>query len=212
MPGKSGIDALMTLDEKRRPVVIFVTAHDRYALSALKAHAAEFLLKPFRDDDFYSALHYAKQQALLRKKGKLADQLAEIAPSLSSAESKKEEGLQQFKKDFLARIPVTAKGVTTFISVASIDVIQSADYYANIFSGGKQYLIRQSLSSLERKLDDAQFMRIHRSMIVNLSKVQAFKSLKKGSFEIRLENGKSLKPGRRYIKELKKRLDLLRPR
>ncbi len=143
MPGCDGFDVLELLGRELPPAVIFVTAYDEYALRAFEAGALDYLLKPFDDVRFRRALDRAK------------DKLAHYSPRTKIGE----------------RLAVKTRGELVFLNVADVDWIESVGYYACLHVGGNTHVLRRTLLELERDLDGEQFMRIHRSIIVNLERV-----------------------------------------
>lgn len=160
MPEVSGFELLARLPAAAIPVVVFVTAFDRYALQAFEVHALDYLVKPFSDSRFAAALAQAK--ARVREKSGLGG--PEVAALLAGVRAERE----QRPVDRLL-VPLGQKLVV--VPVADIDWIEAADYYARLHCGSRSYLLREPLERLERKLDASQFFRIHRSAIVQLDRV-----------------------------------------
>jgi two-component system, LytTR family, response regulator len=178
MPECDGFDVLELLGSELPPALIFVTAYDQYALRAFEAGALDYLLKPFDNDRFDRALERAKQ--------KLA------------------RGNTPAKK--LERLAIKSVGQVLFVKVSEIDWIEAADYYACLHVGAKNHLLRRSMAELEQELDPAAFCRIHRSAIVNLSRIRGLRLAEDGEYEVRLEDGTSLRLSQRYRKPLQARL------
>jgi two-component system, LytTR family, response regulator len=178
MPEYDGFDVLEMLGGEAPPAVIFVTAYDQYALKAFEAGALDYLLKPFNNARFARALERAKERIALRKD----------LPA---------------KMD---RLAVKSVGRVSFLTVAEIDWIEAADYYACLHLGPKTHLLRRSMNELETDLDPAIFCRIHRSTIVNLERVRELKFDSDGGYEVVLEDATRLRLSRRYRKNLQSRL------
>jgi two-component system LytT family response regulator len=187
MPECDGFDVLEMLGGDLPPAVVFVTAYDQYALRAFEAGALDYLLKPFDDARF--------ERALARAKEKVSQ------GSGNSAEKKALSGV-------IERIAVKSAGQVVFLEPAEIDWIEAADYYACLHVGQKSHLLRRSMAELEQELDPAVFCRIHRSTIVNLSRVKGLTLSADGEYEVRLEAGVALRLSRRYRKALEARLGL----
>ena len=151
MPKLDGFEVLELLDPAHAPVVIFVTAYDQYAMQAFDAHAVDYLLKPFSADRF--------QRAIERARARLAQPRALPAPALRSAGAR------------APRIVVKDGARVHVIPVARLDYAEAQDDYVALHSEGKVYLKQQPIAALEASLDPAQFVRIHRSTIVNLERV-----------------------------------------
>jgi two-component system, LytTR family, response regulator len=178
MPECDGFDVLELLGGDVPPAIVFVTAHDQYALKAFETGALDYLLKPFDNRRFERALDRARERIANRQR----------TPS---------------KPD---RIVVKNTGSVVFLKVAEIDWIEAADYYACLHTGKKSYLLRRSMTELEQDLDDASFCRIHRSAIVNLDRVRELRFGRDGEYEVLLADGTSLRLSRRYRKALQSRL------
>ena len=180
MPECDGFEVLERLGTALPPAVVFVTAHDQYALRAFEAGALDYLLKPFDDARFDSALKRAKER------------LAERTNSRKAAD----------------RFIIKGTGQVSFVKVSDVDWIEAADYYACLHVGSKTHLLRRSLSELEEELDPQAFCRIHRSTIVNLDRVQSLKLNQEGEYDVLLRPGTVLRLSRRYRKQLQSRLGI----
>jgi two-component system LytT family response regulator len=177
MPECDGFDVIEMLGNDAPPAVIFVTAYDRYALRAFETGALDYLLKPFDNARFELAIARAKQRI----------------------------GGQSGSRR-LERVVVKSAGEICFVKISDIDWIEAADYYACLHVGGKNHLLRRSLSDLEEELDPSQFCRVHRSGIVNLDRVRGLKLHADGEYEVLLENGARVRMSRRYRRELETRM------
>jgi two-component system, LytTR family, response regulator len=178
MPECDGFDVLEMLGPELPAVIVFVTAHDRYALRAFEAGALDYLLKPFDNARFDRALERAKQAI---KRGKDAPRKLE-------------------------RLAIKSVGQIFFVRISEIDWIEAADYYTCLHVGPRTHLLRRSMADLEKELDPKAFCRIHRSAIVNLARVERMEINANGEYGVLLDNGASLRLSRRYSKELQSRL------
>jgi two-component system, LytTR family, response regulator len=178
MPGCDGFDVLEMLGCELPPAVIFVTAYDEYALRAFEAGALDYLLKPFDDARFRRALDRAKVK------------LAHFSPRPKIAE----------------RLAVKTGGELVFLNVADVDWIESVGYYACLHVGGNTHVLRRSLLELERNLDGELFMRIHRSIIVNLERIHKLELQDGGDYEVILRSGDRLRLSRRFRRALLDRM------
>jgi two-component system LytT family response regulator len=175
MPGGNGFEVLSELPPEAMPLIVFVTAYDRYSLQAFEVHAADYLLKPFSDRRFRSALAHAKDRLRQRE----APRVEPAAPMTTD------------------RLAIrTAHGVL-MLAVADIEWIEARGDYARIHSGARTDLVRESLSSLESRLGPTRFVRIHRSAIVNLARVREFKPDQSGAMVAILLNGQRCRLSRR---------------
>ena len=178
MPECGGFDVLELLGNEL-PTIIFVTAYDEYALRAFEAGALDYLLKPFDNARFGRALNRAK------------DRLAHYAPSRPLPAE---------------RLVVKSRGQVLFLNVADIDWIEAARYYACVHVGSDTHVIRRTLLELERDLGDERFSRIHRSIIVNLDRIQGLEIQNGGDYEVVLKSKIRLQLSRRFRKQLEERM------
>jgi two-component system LytT family response regulator len=179
MPECGGFDVLELLGSDLSSTIIFVTAYDEYAVRAFEAGALDYLLKPFDDARFSRALNRAK------------DKLAHYAPrSPRPAE----------------RLVVKSRGQVQFLNVADIDWVEAADYYVCLHIGSDTHLMRRTLSELERDLGEEKFIRIHRSVIVNLDRIRALELQIAGEYEVVLKSNVRLRLSRRFRKGLQDRM------
>jgi two-component system, LytTR family, response regulator len=179
MPECDGFDVVELLGRDLPSTVIFVTAYDEYALRAFEAGALDYLLKPFDDARFAHALNRAK------------DKLAHYSPRQPPA---------------VERLVVKSRGQLLFLNVADIDWIEAADYYACLHVGSDTHLMRRTLSELERDLGEEKFIRIHRSIIVNLDRIHGLELQIGGEYEVVLASRARLRLSRRFRKRLQDRL------
>ena len=182
MPDLDGFDVLEALGAEVPDAVVFVTAYDQYALKAFEAEALDYLLKPFDDSRFLRALSRAKEQIRQR------------------------QGNRDGKPAALNRLIVKSAGRVAFLRTDEIDWIEAADYYACVHVAGRQHLLRRTLSELERDLNPELFCRIHRSTIVNLSRVSGLRLNASGEYEVAMRDGTKLRLSRTYREQLRARL------
>ena len=178
MPECDGFDVIEMLGSDAPPVIIFVTAYDQYALRAFEAGALDYLLKPFDDARFNRSLQRAKDRL---------------------ASSTRTEQRQQ-------RLVVKTPGQLLFVNADEIDWIEAAGYYACLHVGSKTHILRRTLQDLERDLGEEKFIRIHRSIIVNLDRVGGLELRESGDYEVVLKSKDRLRMSRRYRKRLQERI------
>jgi two-component system LytT family response regulator len=147
MPGLDGFDAIRESRARKLPMIVFVTAYDRFAVDAFGVHAVDYLLKPIELTRFREAMAAVKKRARM------------------------EEALES-RGRYLERVMVRSGSKELALNVNEIAWIEAADYYACLHVAEKQHLLRESIKSLETKLDPKQFVRIHRSAIVNVAFVR----------------------------------------
>ena len=195
MPEMCGFDVLKAVGSARMPNTIFVTAYDKYALRAFEVHALDYLLKPYTNERFFSALERAKVQIKLSDENDFKRQLSALLDDVKR------------KGDWLQRLVVKAAGRISYVDVEEIDWIEAADTYVRLHVGRESHLLRGTMSALEAKLDPHKFLRIHRSTIVNLSRVKELKPLFHGEYAVKLHDGTQLTSGRSYRDKLQPLLD-----
>lgn len=190
MPELDGFALLELVGADAVPAIIFVTAFDRYALRAFEVHALDYLLKPFTDQRFASALARAKSQVCSRRQGVLDARIGELLRAQHAPRTR-----------FL--IPVRDK--TLVLDASQIDWIEAADYYVSLHCGGASHLLRESMDEMERQLDPQQFFRVHRASIVNLARVREIHPLFRGDCELKLSDGTAVRLSRNRRREFEAR-------
>jgi two-component system LytT family response regulator len=164
MPELNGFDVLHAVGTDAVPVVIFVTAYDEYAVRAFDVQALDYLLKPFDDDRFRAVLERARKQLRLSRDSDLARRLESLLHNIREPAT----AVQQY----VTRLLVRNNDATLVVNTADIDWIEAADYYAKLHVGKTVHLATETLNDLERTLDPAAFVRVHRSAIVNIARVR----------------------------------------
>ena len=189
MPGLSGFDMLKRLRKRKLPLIIFLTAYDQYALRAFEVHALDYLLKPIDSERFADAIARVRYQLKLqtadsiemRLRGLIAEQTASRQPS-----------------PFAERFTIRIGSRITFVLANEIDWIEGVGDYAGLHIGDKTPLLRETLNTLEERLDPKKFVRIHRSAIVQVSRICELRTLPNRELRLRLTSGADLKVSRTY--------------
>jgi two-component system, LytTR family, response regulator len=184
MPGMDGFQVLEALGADVPPAVVFVTAHDAFAVRAFEVHAADYVLKPFTDARFHAAVRHA-----LSTPGR--------GPAVAEALS--------------ARLVFRDRGRLEVVVCDEIDWIEAADYYASVHVGAASHLVRESLNDLERRLDPRRFVRVHRSAIVNVDRVKALQPHLRGDAVVILRDGTRVKLSRNRRDAFERALESARP-
>lgn len=179
MPECDGFDVLEMLGSAAPPVIVFITAYDKYALAAFDAGALDYILKPFDDVRFGLALTRAKER-------------------INAAAS-----LPRLPRN----IAVKSNGRVAFIRIERIDWIEAADYNSRLHVAGQMHLLRRSMADLERDFEGYAFCRIHRSTIVNLARVCEMTPDENGDYEVRLEDGSMHRLSRRFRRDFQARMN-----
>jgi two-component system, LytTR family, response regulator len=194
MPLLDGFGVLQSLAGTPLPVVIFVTAHDRYALKAFEVHALDYLLKPYDKARFASALDRAKTQVRQGTTAALDARLHELLQSV------------QTRRPGTERLLVKSGGRISFVRLDDVDWVEAAGNYVRVHVGKEDHLLRESLSALEKKLDPTRFVRIHRSTIVNLEHIRELQPAFHGDFVVLLHDGTELTVSRSFREKLEQSL------
>jgi two-component system LytT family response regulator len=195
MPGLDGFGVLRALDDELLPYVIFVTAYDRYAVQAFDVHALDYVLKPFRAERLDQALERARAAAR-RATGETIDstRLREMLASLTAEQREKQ------------RLVVKSSGRVFFLKVDEIDRVEAEGNYVRLHMGEQSHLLRETMKGMEAVLDPAQFIRIHRSTIVNVDRIKELQPLFHGEYAVILRDGTRLVASRGPDNRLKKLL------
>jgi two-component system, LytTR family, response regulator len=184
MPGLSGFDVIARIGPSRMPLVVFVTAHDEHALRAFEVEALDYLLKPIDDQRFQRALHRARARLGERQDGTFARKLS---------------ALLELEK----RLAVRDRGRIVLVALAEVDRVEAEGDYVSVFAGPKSYLLRETMAAIEARLGPG-FARIHRSSIVNVSKILELRPQPGGELGVVLQGGAELRASRGYADRLRK--------
>ena len=193
MPLVDGFELLERLVFKNFQL-IFITAYDKYALQAFKARAIDYLLKPFDDDAFYAAISRAKEQLSLQ-------QLFENYQGT--------QGVPFQQQPCIDRLLVYQRDTHVVVKVEDIQSVEAYDTYVKIFTGKTRYIHRVKMDELEEKLPQDQFIRIHRSTIVNVQNVAMIRPCGKNDYMLGMSNGKEYRISRSRKASVKRRLGIL---
>lgn len=203
MPGISGFEVLARLPQESLPMVIFVTAYDRYALDAFEAQAIDYLLKPINDLRFVQALDrvrgYWQQKNALSQR----EQLMKLLAGTQGAGQVDEQTLREYlhaenQPQYPQILPIRDDAGTVRVDVKSIDWIDAAGDYMCVHADGRTYVLRETMKSLESVLDPKLFQRVHRSTIVNVSRVRRLRPHTNGEYFLTLDDGQEIKLSRSY--------------
>lgn len=203
MPGMNGFEVLAALDSADLPQVVFVTAFEEYALHAFDVSAVDYLLKPFDDQRFQTAMARAKRRVAMAHG---ADSPKTPAPLLDVYETARREAAASNVADessYRRRFAVRTAGRVLFVDTDEIDWIEAADYYVQLHVGESAHLLRRSMTQLERELDPEQFLRIHRSSIVNVRRIVEIRREQGRELYVVLQSGVELKVSRRHRKRVR---------
>jgi two-component system LytT family response regulator len=206
MPEITGMDLARSVQAHGMPAIVFVTAYDQYALGAFEVHALDYLLKPFSADRFRAALGHAREHLAARRpqpptnlpavrSAEAADGAASIAvPPRDNASGRRN------------RLMIKSGGRIHFVRTPDIDWCEAAGNYVRVHVGQNEYLVRDTMAHIESQLDPHQFMRIHRSTIVNVDRIQEMQSSFNGEYVVLLRNATRLTLSRGYRDAIQSRL------
>lgn len=191
MPDLDGFGVVREIGPESMPTVIFVTAFDHYALRAFEACALDYLLKPFDDDRFSQALQRAREAVRRARLDGLCGKLQALLGATAQASPEPEE-------DAADRLVIRSAGRVLFVETRDVDWIEAAGSYVRLHVGARSHLLRQTLNRLETELDQDRFLRIHRSTMVNRTRVRELRPRSHGESVVILQDGTELKLSRSY--------------
>ncbi|WP_438481035.1 LytR/AlgR family response regulator transcription factor [Oleiharenicola lentus] len=210
MPRLNGFEVLAALKSGERPVIIFITAFDKYAIKAFECFAFDYLLKPYRDARFYAALARAKSEIGKAKDIDMSDRLEKLLGYVKKLTS--EPGVVPTTPPPVSapndKLVLKTGSDLNFIKSADIVWIEAQADFVKVHSVGQARLVRETLQSLEERLDPARFVRIHRSSLVNLDYVKKVTPALYGDYTVLLNDGTNLKLSRGNRAKLKQLMGL----
>jgi two-component system, LytTR family, response regulator len=185
MPGAGGFEIIEQAGLAHMPIIVFVTAHNHYAVKAFEVHALDYLTKPVEADRLKAALVRVKEQIASQAALMTQEQLKAVLAALRPGDA----GLREYPK----RLVVPNGTRDSFVNVDDIEWIEAADYYSCLHVGTKKLMLRETIKQLTETLDPRKFVRVHRSAIVNIGQVREI--LREGRSEgwVLLSNGHRLK-------------------
>jgi two-component system, LytTR family, response regulator len=191
MPEMDGFAVVRNIGAEHMPAVVFVTAHDQYAIRAFEINALDYLLKPVIEERFVKTLVRAKSRIPSNLGADSSRQIISLLETIASPRS------------YLKRLSVRSAGKTEFVDLEDVDWIEAAENYAEVHAGRVIHLLHVTMSTLEKSLDPENFLRIHRSIIVNLGRIKNLQSDAHGEYVITLRDGVRLQSGRTYAGRLR---------
>ena len=195
MPEMDAFEVIRALGSDHVPAIIFVTAHDQFALRAFEANAADYLLKPFDRDRLRSALQRGRERA---KGNAQSHSVAEVLNLLAGLKSS-----SKIARHFAVRLG----GRILVVKPEEIEWIQGAGNYSELHVGSAVHLLRGTLAQLEQQLSPTKFIRISRSLIVNVDRIQEIRAKSHGDYAVVLRDGKKLSATRNHRENLLRWLD-----
>ena len=212
MPGMDGFDVVCELQADVMPLVIFVTAFDRYAIDAFKIHAVDYVLKPIDDERLQEAVSRAVERHAVRSLGS-KDRLMALVSGRTGTDAARELVLDDSaSRSRPERLTIKDGNEFQFIKIAAIQWIDAAGDYMCVHADGRTHIMRTTMKRLEPTLDPDTFIRVHRSSIVNTNAIVSAASHLNGEYILTLEGGATLKVSRSYSDRIKALLEGQVPR
>jgi len=203
MPGMDGFDVVRELQADNMPMIVFVTAFDHYAVHAFDVHAIDYILKPVEEDRLRAAVNKARDQLDQQRGSNRKQQLLELIMNMTG---KSEMGIDALVEaggqSFPEKLTIKDGDQITIVPVVEIDWVDAAGDYMCVHARGETYVMRITMTDLEKQLDPSVFQRIHRSTLININRIVKLISHINGEFFVTLESGARLKMSRTYKAKL----------
>ncbi len=190
MPEINGFDVIEAIGETDLPMVIFVTAYDKYAVRAFEVHAVDYLLKPFDRARFDKAIQQVKLRLRTEDSGELSTRTLALLEAFRAT------------TNYLERFIIKTGGRVFFIKTDAIDWLEAEGKYVRIHTGKDSHLLREAIGNIEARLDPKKFLRIHRSHIVNIERIKELESWFHNEYRVILRDGTKLMMSRSCRKRL----------
>jgi two-component system, LytTR family, response regulator len=211
MPGLSGFDVLAQVPQESLPMIVFVTAFDRFAIDAFEAHALDYLLKPVDDARLARALERVRAQWQQRQALAQREQLMAMLGDVNGQGQIEPESLaSQASRPamrYATMLPIRVGRETIRLDVSTIDWIDAAGDYMCLHAAGQTHVLRATMRELEEMLDPQVFQRVHRSTIVNLARVRSLRPHLNGECFLKLQSGQEVKLSRSFRDKVELLLD-----
>ncbi|HUI77531.1 MAG TPA: LytTR family DNA-binding domain-containing protein [Bryobacteraceae bacterium] len=191
MPEMDGVAVVKEVGADKMPAVVFVTAYDKYAIQAFEINAVDYLLKPVTAERFAQALARAKTHLQPRPGEEARRQILSLLETMASP------------RHSVRRLAVRSAGKTIFVDVEDVDWIEAAENYVQLHVGRAAHLLHVTMNTLEESLDPEMFLRIHRSILVNVRRIKELQPALHGEYVVTLQDGVRLQSGRTYNERLK---------
>jgi two-component system LytT family response regulator len=202
MPEIDGFAVLRAIAPQGLPAVIFITAFDTFAVRAFEVSAVDYLVKPLHEARFRDTLAKVRERLRSNEAIELSRRLSAL---LAAGNPSTEKQIEPASKMLIG-----TGGAGLLLNTSEIDWICAEDYYAAVYSGGHKHLVRESLSSLEMRLDGSQFLRVHRGVIVNLAQIREVVSDSEDGSFLMLRDGTKVPISRRLRSRVTRALDRFR--
>jgi two-component system LytT family response regulator len=197
MPGMDGFEVLRALPIENLPAIIFLTAYEQHVLRAFDAHALHYLLKPVDDTRFAAAVSRARDLVDSKLKSDMAKRVMKM--------------LDRGSGGLASRFTVQTGSRIQIVTAEDVDWIGSAGSYVELHVNGRSFMLRETMASLEQRLDPEQFLRIHRSRIVHTKGIMELQSIENREFTVKLSDGSEHRSSRTYADRLERWLSSGKP-
>jgi two-component system LytT family response regulator len=199
MPDMDGFQVLSEIAAEEMPVVIFTTAYDQYAIRAFESNALDYLLKPFDRERLHHAVERAKGELRKARDHAITHRILSLLSQVRPAVKTTGEADQ--------RLVIKANGRVVFLDLENIEWVEAAANYVRLHVGKESYFFRETISRISERLDPKQFVRIHRSTIVNVGKIKELIPVNSGEYVVVLKTGRELSCSRGYRAALQEIVD-----
>ncbi len=209
MPGFDGFAVVKALAKEEMPLIVFATAFDQYAIKAFEFHAQDYLLKPIEQDRLSEAITKIRQQIqeriTIEQNAKLINLIRSMdnPPTLELSEIMNSGNLP-LENNYETHLHIKDRGQISRVDIETIEWIDAAGDYMCLHAEGKTHILRETMKNMEKRLNPELFQRVHRSTIVNISKVKELQPTSGGKYQITLESGADLQVSRNYRNVLAK--------
>ncbi len=203
MPGFDGFAVIRALAKEEMPLIIFATAFDEYAIKAFEAHAQDYLLKPIDEDRLNESIlkirGLIQERITIEQNAKLINLIRSMdnPPSLELSEIINSQDMS-IENNFESYLHIKDRGQIARVNISTVEWIDAAGDYMCLHAEGKTHILRETMKNMEKRLDPELFQRVHRSTIINISKVTELQPTSGGKYSITLESGAELQVSRNY--------------
>jgi two-component system, LytTR family, response regulator len=191
MPRMDGLAVVEAVGAEKMPAVIFVTAHDRYAIRAFEISAVDYLLKPVTEERFRLAFDRAKNRMQAAPADESARQMLSVLEAIANP------------RRHLTRLAIRSGDRTIFLRVDEVDWIEASQNYVRLHCGQATHFLHVPMNTIEASLDPEAFVRIHRSHIVNVERIKQLWSSAHGQYVVELASGERLPTGRTFAEKIR---------
>jgi two-component system, LytTR family, response regulator len=190
----NGFEVVEEIGSENMPITVFVTAHEEFAVKAFEAHAFDYLLKPFSEERFRGVLERVQDRSRQRAAFVTYEDFSRLLSTVS------------MESRYPKRLMVRTGSQYEAVRVSDIIWIEASNNYVTLHLANRSHLLRQTMSRIQMRLDPSLFIRVQRSAIVNLDRVQAVRPYSGVEYQIIMDNGEKILSGRSYREEVRRAL------